>query len=368
MTTERSATTYGDVRQAAAAVAAAWRHEFAALARALFGSAFEHGPGDLRVEFLEAEIALRWVEGEASRELGHVERGQEHASRALRAILSDASGTAAQRRDMVLVLYPGDVLRPTVRLPHASQRILRDALRYELERLSPVAPGDVCFDFRILSRDRQTNTVEAELRIIRRDIVDDAVKLCHAAGLAIGAVRFGGDERLADWRAFPVDRKAVLRRYWRRWNVALLGGSALLLLLAVLLAAYLRGAADADALSDQVLNEGIRAARVERLQQRIDQTAAQMAFLDRQKRSPLFVAVLADIARTLPDGTWISEMDLTGNKIRLEGYSHAASDLIGLFDRSGRFANAQFVAPVTQGSSQGVERFDLTVEIAGAGR
>ncbi|HEX4295799.1 MAG TPA: PilN domain-containing protein [Rhizomicrobium sp.] len=344
-----------DLRSAAAEVFAAWRAELGAL----FGGVLQGDRDELVVECDGDKTLVLW----AGHELGQVAPDAEQAGRALRALLS-----GVRRRDAVLQLPSGDVLRPAVRLPYASPRVLRSALKYELEKLSPVSPDEVYFDFRILSRDHAENAADIELRIIRRDIVDAKVQLCRSAGLAVAAIRFEGDPREADPASFPVERGASLRSRWRRNNVALAGGGVLALLIALLFVSYMRGSEALDALTDQMADEGIRAARVEQLQSRIEHTTQQLAFLGQQKRSPLFVAILADVSRTLPDGTWINEFDMTGNKIRIEGSSHSASDLIAIFDRSGRFANAQFAAPVTQGSAPGVERFDLTFEIAGAAK
>jgi len=344
-----------DDQGTAAEIFAAWRTELGALC----GTALQGGRDELVVESGSGKIVILW----AGHELGQVASDNEQAGRAMRALL-----TAAPRRDAVLQLPAGDVLRPVVRLPYASKRVLRSALTYELEKLSPVSPDEVYFDFQILGRDRAENAADIELRIIRRDIVDAKAQLCRAAGLAVAAIRFEGDPRDADPATFPVDRGASLRGRWRRNNLAIAGGAVLALLIALTFVTYMRGSDALDAFTDQVANEGIRAARVEQLQSRIDRTTQQLAFLGQQKRAPLFVAILADVSRTLPDGTWISEFDMTGNKIRIEGFSHSASDLIAVFDRSGRFANAQFAAPVTQGASPGVERFDLTFEIVGTAK
>jgi len=332
-----------------------WKKEFGAFAG--FSAAWNEA----------AELTLAFRSGEAvlafGTQIGHVAATAQDAPQRLRALLSQAN---IGRHDVELSLSSGDVLRPSLRLPRASAQTLRRALGYEIERLSPISPDAVYFDFAVTSRDAASNTVEVELRIIRRDIVDAAVALAHAAGLSVSAIRFEDDPRPADWRAFPVDRSGFLRAQARHRGPALLAGAAAVLLLAIPLALYLRGAAVADDLNDQVFTEGMRAAEVERLRHRIDRTATQFAFLEKQRRAPSFVAVLNDVTRTLPDGTWITEFDLTGNRIRIEGYSHAASDLIAVFDRSGKFTNAQFAAPVTQGTTAGVERFDLTFELAGA--
>lgn len=339
-----------DLRRNAAEVLAAWKQELGTLAQDLMGSTEDDRelivtPRDGRMQLLWNGVGI----GEATR-----------------ATLAGDAGLIGGRRDAVLELPSSSVLRPTVRLPNASQRVLREALTYELEKLSPVPPDQIYFDFRVASRDRDANTAEIELRIIRREIVDEAMRQCRANDIAIGAIRFEGDPRPAEPAAFPVDRMAMLRGTWRRHSLAILGGLAAVLLIAVLIALYMRGSATLDALSEEMVMEGARASRVEQLQHRIDQAGTQLAFLSRQKQRPLFVAVLADVAHVLPNGSWIGEFTMSGNRIRLSGYSRSASDLIAVFDRSGRFVNAQFAAPITQSATPGVDRFDLTFEIAGA--
>jgi general secretion pathway protein L len=331
MSMEKSASDANDLRQATAEVFSAWRLKLGALA----GGAF--GPNRSELVAVYEDGALR-------------------------------PGAGDGRRDAVLVLPAAAVLRPMVRLPIASDNVLRRALGYELEKLSPVPPDQVYFDFRVLGRDRAAKTAEIELRIIRRDIVDDAVRLCRAQGLAAAAIRFGDDPRRADPRHFPVDRNAMLLSFWRRWSTALLGGAMLMLLSVVLFAAYLRGSSQLELLTDELLAESVRAAHAEHLQTRIERASAQLAFLAEQKRSPPFAAILADIAHILPDGSWLTELDISGGKIRVEGFSRSASDLIAVFDRSGHFTNAQFAAPVTQSATPGIERFDLTFEIPGAAK
>lgn len=329
------------------------------MARDHFAGALGSDDSELVIATHGRSIAVDWASEGQSRRLGDTASG-----RTIRQILNSAGDREARRRDAVLLLPAADVLRPSVRLPLAKDNILREALKYELEKLSPISPDEVYCDFEITRRDREANTADVALRIIRRDIVDEAWRACGAAELKVSAVRFEGDARPADPGVFPVDRAAALKSQWRRNATAFVCGGALALFAALLLATYLRGMMILDNVDDMVSDEGVRAARVEQLQQRIEHASAQLAFLGRQKRAPLFSAILADVTRALPDGTWIDQFDMNGPRIRISGYSRSASDLIAAFDRSGRFANAQFAAPVTQGAAQGVERFDLTFEIA----
>ncbi|MBV8978728.1 MAG: PilN domain-containing protein [Alphaproteobacteria bacterium] len=268
-------------------------------------------------------------------------------------------------RDVILQLAPDDVLRSSLRLPYARAHVLLKALQFEIEHISPLPANEIYFDFRVVARDRAEKAAEFEVRIVRRRIVDALAAQCRSAGLAVSGIRFA-DGLAAGAGTFPVDTGARLKSRWRRSKLRVFAAAIPLLAAALLLALYLRGEQVLDTLGDRVANDSVAAARVEQLRGRIERATQQLRFLGEQKRAPLFAAVLAEVTHTLPDGSWLTQLDVSGNKIRIEGYSRAAADLIAAFDRSPYFANAQFAAPVTQGSAPGIERFDLSVELAGA--
>jgi general secretion pathway protein L len=265
-----------------------------------------------------------------------------------------------------MLRIPGeDVLRPSLKLPNARASALDGALRYELENLTPLDPGELYFDYAMTGRDRASNSVELALRIIRKDIVDEAAALCRSAGLSVAAIGFDGDARETKRGTFPLDRGAYLRRLWRRHGNAALAGLAAVFIALLLLAAYARGSAEIDALNDQVADEGQQAARVERIAHEISTTRREFATLAREKHDPLVVAVIAELTRILPDGTWLTEIEIDGNKVRIQGNSSSASDLIGRFDSSGSFANAQFDSPVVQDSALHADHFSMAFDVVG---
>src|SRR6185312_9913855 len=171
MSTDRSPAGQEVVRISAAEILAAWRAELIALVRERLGGAFAGDASELRVTLLEGKVALHWLHAGTDHLLGETAADGEYTERSLRTMIAAADATIGTRRDAALELPSGSVLRPIIKLPFASERILRSALQYELEKLSPVPPGEVYFDFRLLGRDRDANTAEVELRIIRRVIV-----------------------------------------------------------------------------------------------------------------------------------------------------------------------------------------------------
>ena len=108
--------------------------------------------------------------------------------------------------DFVVIRFPqASVLHLQLALPAASRAILRKAVTYELEQLSPIGPDKLYFDF---SATKAASGAMIDLRAIKRAVVDHAVALCHASKLGVGGIIFEGDDREADWRVFPIDRPA----------------------------------------------------------------------------------------------------------------------------------------------------------------
>lgn len=315
------------------------------------------------VEFRGDDIVLCRAEGEVYNELGRITRQDGNELDTIASLLTLVGDLPPRQRD-VRLLFPGDqVLRTNLRLPAASSRTLRKALQYELPRLSPLDPDQLYFDFAIGTADTHTKKKEIALRIIKRVLVDQAVAVCRAAGLKIAAVGFTNDDRDTDWRHFPVDREAVARHLWQRWGVPVLSGIALVLALILIGAIYARGAGRLEEISNRIETERAQASTVLHLKHEIAAASAGARFLNDRKQQPMLIAVLANVTRILPDGTWLTDFQMKDQTLRIQGYSPNASDLIALIDKSPFFENAQFEAPVIQNQANNTERFDLSFKM-----
>jgi general secretion pathway protein L len=94
---------------------------------------------------------------------------------------------------------------------------------------------------------------------------------------------------------------------------------------------------------------------------------AQHALEQRKHEVPSSVLVLETLSKILPDQTYVTELRLEGNKLRLIGITRDAPSLIGLIERSGRFTRASFFAPTTRSPSNTGDRFHIEAIINTAG-
>jgi len=96
-------------------------------------------------------------------------------------------------------------------------------------------------------------------------------------------------------------------------------------------------------------------------------TITQHALEQRKHEAPSSVLVLETLSKILPDQTYVTELRLEGNRLRLTGITRDAPSLIGLIERSGRFTRASFFAPTTRSPSDTGDRFHIEAIIKTAG-
>jgi Tfp pilus assembly protein PilN len=180
--------------------------------------------------------------------------------------------------------------------------------------------------------------------------------------LSVGAIGFEGDAREADRRYFPVDTRASLRLRWRRHSILFLAALVGTLFVLLLIAAYWRGSAQGDFLSDQVEAASARAGVVHHLKRDIRDTRTEIEFPLAQKRAPAVIEILSQVTQILPSGTWLTEFAFNDNKVHVQGFSNAPSDLIALIDKSPYFADAQFESSL-QSAQDNAEHFDLSFNL-----
>jgi general secretion pathway protein L len=322
--------------------------------------AFSGGEDAIVIAVQSTELVVTRHNGSFEGVIARIPR-DEFAARTLRLSVPHRAGLAAWFADPVVLELPAEeALTRPLRLPRGAARNLGPILRHEVVRQSPIDAQSIYYDYRVTERDAEG--VDIALRIVRREPVDALLQLCREAGVAVSAVVFEGDTQLADG-TFPTDLAATRHLRLAPRIVPMLIGLLLLLIAGLVTSIYLRGEAVASDLSDRVDAARGGAMAVAALQHKLDAAGRQAAFLAQQKRSPATVAVLADVARLLPDGTWLYELEMNGGEVRLHGFSNQAASLIALFDASPDFADAQFRSPLMQGPTPTLQRFDLSMRL-----
>jgi general secretion pathway protein L len=92
-------------------------------------------------------------------------------------------------------------------------------------------------------------------------------------------------------------------------------------------------------------------------------TLAERGLAKRKNESPSAVIVLDVLSAILPDHTYVTEMRIEGDMLRITGFTNDAPSLIRLMERSRRFTRATFFAPTTRAPSDPGDRFSIEARI-----
>jgi general secretion pathway protein L len=261
-------------------------------------------------------------------------------------------------------LDPALVLLTSVALPQAASASLRPILEHQLERLAPMAPGDVCFDYRVARA--SAGSLDVSVAIVKRTTLDRAIELARSAGLTLRAItaappagRPDGLQPFVFWRAGRAGHEAPARRRLKRLlELAALG---------LVVLAYGVYVARLDGLRDDLRRQVAAVEQDARRTQEVGRAAAAtveaLAFFESRRRDPTPLQVLDTLTRLVPEDAWASEFALRGKTGELTGVSPHAADLIARFEASPTFEKPEFRSPIMLSPDGKGERFVLTFSI-----
>lgn len=270
----------------------------------------------------------------------------------------------AEKSFVVLELDADEVISRRMTVPAQARDLLPGIVRNQIERLSPWRANQAAYGFDAQVSGDATS-LDVRVLITSRAQLEDACSRLGALGLRIDRVIAG--EGLADagepitlWSRLADASGNSLAH--ARWAIGGLIATALCMTLAVSAWAFVT-AASADSESENV------AARIATLQRQVrgvlpQQSIAGLAPPERawalKETSPVAVVVVEALSRSLPDTSYLTELNLDGATLRIVGLADDAPPLIALLEQSGHLRDVRFFAPTTRGADG--KRFVFHIE------
>jgi general secretion pathway protein L len=279
--------------------------------------------------------------------------------------MSESMAMTVKASRVELILRPDRFLFRPVELPSRAVEFLDGIVRAQIDRLTPWSVADVAFGWSkpaASESDRIIITVAATAREFLTPYVR-AIAGMRARSVALFTSLPGGE---AD---------AATIKVLEQWTRGILDVGQIRRALVIILAATGIAAAAAVA-AVTVIGAQLESRQEELVRQIASMRAAagvgdasgsvvtaQRMLVRRKYDSPSSVIVLEMLSQILPDHTYVTELRIEGNKLRLTGITRDAPSLIGLIEQSPRFTRATFFAPTTRSPSDSGERFHIEAQI-----
>ncbi len=261
---------------------------------------------------------------------------------------------ARQHAPAKLVLPEQMVLKATASLPEATERNLHQVLGFEMDRITPLAEGDVYFDYSVVQRHHTDQHILVELTLILRQKLDAIVASLRGLGVYPKKLLLRRD----DGQELEVNLLPVGNDLPARFLHRLLCGCVAVLLVLIVFAPlfYLKGKvkglqSEIDVVKANAVASSEYLQQTQQLQQQLQ------AMLQTRRQALPLVEVVAELTDLLPVHTWISRLTLNQQQLTLQGESTNASVLIETLEGSALFRNAAFDSSITRNPRSNKERF-----------
>ncbi len=265
-----------------------------------------------------------------------------------------------------LCLPDGEVLQCPVELPLAVESGLEQALRYQLDQLTPFQADQVYYDHGPVTRDSAHGRLKLDLHLVPVTRVEALRERLAAIGIRPHAIDVVREEEAPVSQGFnllPVSERPSYVYARARMNWLLAGGVALLLAIVMAQSLYLRNLT-VDRLEAEVNNLRTESEAVMELQQQLEDSLAAANFLaERRRRQPVTIQVLDEVTRALPDDIWLQQLQVRGNELMMQGQADGSQRLIELINDSELLDDAEFRGSVNVDPNTGRERFNAQAQI-----
>lgn len=251
--------------------------------------------------------------------------------------LLSSLATAARGREATIVLAASSIFSRAVTVPAGALGRLSEIIKLQIDRLSPLSPEETLWAAAVQKTpagDAQGHCImadRAEVSAISRELRAAGFHSFRVVDPATRAILYREDKN-------QPARRLLLGSLW---------GAAILLLLLALGLSVWRTEARIGEVQDRIAEVRPKAETVAAIRREALATKEISAALAETARKWSPLSVWAEVTRLLPDGAWLSALDVSGNSVRLEGYAKVSSEVL-----SALAVSEVLEAPVFEGALQ----------------
>ncbi|HPG62615.1 MAG TPA: PilN domain-containing protein, partial [Casimicrobium sp.] len=283
------------------------------------------------------------------------------------------SALAQRGGDVALVVGENNGFRRTVDLPMSVEGRLQQVLGFELDRLTPLRPSELYYDFHVVERNNSAGTCRVELVAAPKTRVAPLLDAAAKRNITVSRLLLSPADAdtpldlLSPSRALAGE--GATNRNWINW--ALAGLCAALALALVIFPLW--------QMRQQVINlqpieakakSDAEAASI--LQRQLEKQIGEYNLpLSRKHASPLAIQVLEELSKRLPEDTWVQTLEIHAvpnqktREVVLQGETGSGGKIMQILQESALLKDPTFKSTMTR-VAPNAERFHIAAELVTA--
>ncbi|WP_261840867.1 PilN domain-containing protein [Aliamphritea ceti] len=278
---------------------------------------------------------------------------------------SSRYGSFAREADQIILLLPPEYLLETeISLPRATESNLSEVLKYEIDRYTPFRAEEIYYGYRILTdTDKNTAQIHVALKLITRKTLDPVLETLAGWGVSPNVVAPSAEQsnHLYSMNLLPsAHSETTTSGIGVFWRFSLI----ILLLIALVTLPFYFQQQQLASLKHSLKEPKIAAEQARKVEQELRILSQSRSFFSEKQQSTYSTLdFLKQLTEILPDHTWINQLQIDGQELRLQGESRQASTLIGMLDQSQLMTDVAFTSPVTLNPRTRKERFVINARL-----
>ncbi len=271
---------------------------------------------------------------------------------------------------VVLRIPKNQAVSQDIFLPAATEENLAQVMTYELDRYTPFTAKEVYFSYIKLGYTENKATLHLRLVLTKKETLENLYEQLVNLGLkpAVVDAEMPDDviqtETREDYNLLPEHLRLPINR---KPLYALIGSLLFMVsLLVVLFVLPLQmGASGIEKLKQHARRSEALAFTIEDSKKSLDYLyRATQQLVNDKNETPAMVDIINALSQALPDDTWVSYFRYNNKNLQLTGQSANASALIAVLEKLPYFQNVKFVSSVTKDRRTGLERFQISIDVA----
>jgi general secretion pathway protein L len=282
------------------------------------------------------------------------------------------SGDKSAAMPVALVIGERNGFRRDVALPLTVEQRLEQVLSYELDRLTPLKPSDLYFDFRVKRRDNATGVCIVEVVAAPKSRVNVMIAEVESRGGKVERLLLAENDVDNGIDMMRVSGKRDEAKAKNNWLTPLLLVICAALAAATVAYPIFKKRQYVIALQPVEASARAEAETATVIQRQLEKQVSDYNFLLKRKHAlPITVQVLEDVGKRLPDDTWAQSFEIKPQpntktrEVIVQGETGSGAKLLQLVQESPLLKDPTLKAAMTR-VAPNAERFHFAGELIAA--